>query len=264
MKIRPLVAVALFALAAPLAAQDFSGLPDPINPDRPDFTEGPGVIAPGHLQVETGYTYARTGSAKGSSLGELLVRYGVDERWEARFGLGSYDWIDSGLPGEKRISDYEDPFLEVKVRLNEADSNLRAPSVPAMALLLQTTIPVGSRDLSSDEWQPAAILALGWDFTDRFSLGGNVGAAYAADETERFSQLFLSLSAAFAINGRLGAFLEGYGFNKESVDGSSTQYVDTGLSWLVSNDLALDVRVGAGFDDPRPNWYAGLGASIRF
>jgi len=264
MKIRPFVAVGLLVFAAPLSAQNFSGLPEPISPDRPDFTEGAGLMAPGHLQIEGGYTYARTGSAKGSALGELLVRYGVDDRWEARFGLGSYDWIDTGVPGEKRISGYEDPFLEVKIRLNEADSNLRAPSVPAMALLLQTTIPVGSRDLTSDEWQPAAILAADWDFTDRFSLGGNVGVAYAADGDERFDQLFLSLSAAFSINDRLSAFLEGYGFNKESVDGSSTQYVDTGLSWLVSNDLALDVRVGAGLDDPHPNWYAGLGASIRF
>jgi len=264
MKIRPLAAVALLALAAPLAAQEFSGLPEPISPDRPDFTEGSGLVAPGHLQVEGGYTYARTGSAKGSSLGELLVRYGVDDRWEARFGLNSYDWINTGIPGEKRISGFEDPFLEVKVRLNDADSNFRAPSVPAMALLLQTTIPVGSRNLTSDEWQPAAILAMDWDFTDRFSLGGNVGGAYAADGNERFNQLFLSLSAGYSIDDRLSAFLEGYGFNRESADGSSTHYLDTGLSYTVSNDLALDVRVGAGLDDPHPNWYAGLGASIRF
>src|SRR5205085_6182174 len=124
--------------------------------------------------------------------------------------------------------------------LNEGDSNLRAPSVPAMALLLQTTLPVGSRNLTSDEWQPVAILAMDWDFTDRFSLGGNVGGAYAADGDERFNQLFLSLSAGYSINDKLNAFLEGYGFNRESADGSSTHYLDTGVSWLVSNDLALD------------------------
>jgi hypothetical protein len=264
MKIRPLVAVALLALAAPLAAQDFSGLPETINPDRPDFTEGPALVAPGHLQVEGGYTYSRTGSAKESSLGELLVRYGVDDRWEARLGLNSYDWIDTGVPGGKRISGFEDPFLEIKVRLNEAASDRRSPSVPALALLLQTTVPVGSRDLTSDVWQPTAILAFDWDFTDRLSLGGNVGGSYAADGSERFNQLFLSLSAGFSINDRLGAFLEGYGFNRESAGGSSTHYLDTGLSCVVSKDLALDVRVGAGLDDPHPNWYAGLGASVRF
>jgi len=264
MKIRQLAAVALFALALPLAAQDFSGLNEPINPDRPDFTEGTGLMAPGHFQVEGGYTYARTGSAKGSSLGEVLLRYGVDDRWEARLGLNSYDWIDTGIRGENRISGFEDPFVEVKVRLNEADSNRRAPSVPAMALLLQTTLPVGSRDLTSDKWQPSAILAFNWDFTDRLSLGANAGDSYAADGNERFNQLFFSLSAGYSINDRLSAFLEGYGFSKESADGSSTQYLDTGLAWLVSNDLSLDVRVGAGLDDPHPNWYAGMGASIRF
>src|SRR3954454_10666802 len=116
MRIR-LAAAALLAFAVPLAAQDFSGLKEPINPDRPDFTDGPLLVAPGHLQIEGGYTYARAGSEKGRSLGELLLRYAFDDRWEARLGLNSYDWIDSGVPGERRISGFEDPFVEGKVRL---------------------------------------------------------------------------------------------------------------------------------------------------
>ena len=52
MTIRLSAAVALFMLAMPLAAQDFSGLKEPINPDRPDFTNGPLLVDPGHLQIE--------------------------------------------------------------------------------------------------------------------------------------------------------------------------------------------------------------------
>jgi hypothetical protein len=264
MRIRPLAAIALLALAAPLAAQEFSGLKDPINPDRPDFTNGPALVAPGHLQVETGYTYARTGSEKSSSLGEVLLRYAFDDRWEARIGLNSYDWIDTGVPGERRITGFEDPFAEVKIRLNDAEAEHRPHGVPAMALLLNTTIPVGARALTADAWQPTGTLALSWELSDVWSVDSNLGYTYAADSGQRFDQFFVSASAGFTINKRWSGFLEGYVFSKESADGSATHYADTGLFYQVSNDLALDVRVGVGLDQPHPNWFTGLGASVRF
>jgi hypothetical protein len=264
MRIRPLAAIALLALAAPLAAQDFSGLKEPVQPDRPSFTNGPILVAPGHLQVETGYTYTRTGSEKAGSLGEILLRYAVDDRWEARLGLGSYDWIDSGVPGERRTSGFEDPFAEVKIRLNDAEAEHRAHGVPAMGLLVRTTIPVGARALTADVWQPTATLALHWDLPAEWSLESNVGYSYAADGDRRFDQLFASVSAGFSINERWGGFLEGYIFSKESADGSATHYADAGLSYALSKDVALDVRLGAGLDKPRPNWFTGLGASVRF
>jgi hypothetical protein len=264
MRIRPFAAFALLALAAPLAAQDFSGLKEPINPDRPDFTDGPLLVAPGHLQIETGYTYTRTGSEKSSSLGEVLLRYAFDDRWEARLGLDSYDWINSGVPGERRISGFEDPFAEVKIRLNDAEAEHRPHGLPAMGLLLNTTIPVGARALTADAWQPTANLAFHWDLPAEWSLETNLGYTYAADDGRRFDQLFASASAGFSINEKWGGFLEGYVFSKESADGSATHYADTGLSYQVSNDLALDIRVGVGLDKPHPNWLTGLGVSVRF
>ena len=251
-------------LTAPLAAQDFSGLPEPLDTDRPDFTEGTSTVPVGHYQLEGGYTFARQGDADSSSLGELLLRIGLGERLEGRLGIGSFSRVDTGVPGASTLSGYEDPTVGVKIRLTEDDPNLLAPGRPAVALLFATSVPVGSDDLTSDEWQPEGKLALGWDLTDRLSLGSTLIYAYPSDGDERFSQFAASLSAAFSLNDRWGAFLEGYGFNKESLDGSSTSYLNTGVTWLLSNDLQLDARVGAGLDDPSPNWYAGVGGSVRF
>ncbi|HEY0514584.1 MAG TPA: transporter [Thermoanaerobaculia bacterium] len=269
MRIRLLAAAATLLaitapLVAPLAAQDLSGLKEPISPDRPNFTNSPDTVAPGHFQLETGYTFTRKGPVKDSSLGELLLRYGLDERCEARLGLSSYHWTDTGVPGERRISGFQDPFVEVKVRLNDAEAERRAAGVPAMGLLVQTTIPVGARALTSDAWQPRATLAFLWNLTKSVSLGSNLGCAYLADSGERFTQCFASLSAGVQMNDKTNAFFEGLTFSKESARGSSTQYLDTGVSYSVSNDLQLDVRVGAGLNSPRPNWFTGLGASVRF
>jgi hypothetical protein len=257
-------ALLLLALAAPLAAQSFSGLEDPIAPDRPSFTTGPLLVAPGHLQVETGYTYSRTGNEKASSLGELLLRYAFSDRWEARLGLNSYEWIDSGVPGEPRTTGFDDPYAEVKVRLNDADAKNRASGVPAMALLVQTTIPVGARALTADVWQPRAALAFHWDLPANWTIEDTVGYTYAADGSRRFDQLFASLSAGFPLGGKWGGYLEGYIFSKESADTGRTRYADAGLSYAQSKDLVLDVRVGAGLDQPHPHWFTGVGAAVRF
>jgi hypothetical protein len=123
---------------------------------------------------------------------------------------------------------------------------------------------VGARALTADVWQPRAALALHWDLPANWSLESNLGGARLADGDRRFDQLFASLSAGFTINARWGGFLEGYVLSKESADGSATHYTDAGLSYQVSNDLALDVRLGAGLDQPHPNWFTGLGASVRF
>ncbi|MFY9825952.1 MAG: transporter [Thermoanaerobaculia bacterium] len=264
MKARQLAAVALLALAAPLAAEDLSGVQEPINPDRPDLTNGPSLVAPHHLQLETGYTYTRTGPERKSALGEILLRYALDDRWEARLGLNSYDWIDSGVPGERRISGFEDPFVEVKIRLNDADAKNRPRGVPSLGLLVQTTVPAGSRELTSDAWQPRAALALHWDLPADGSLESNLGCTYAADGDRRFDQFFASVSAGFQLNEKLGGFLEGYVFSKESAGGSATHFIDTGLSYLISKDLAVDIRVGKGLDAPDPNWFTGLGAGFRW
>src|SRR3954463_3132626 len=114
MRIRLSAAVALLALAAPLAAQD-SGLKEPINPDRPDFTNGPSLVDPGHLQIETGYTYTRLGEEISQTLGEILLRYAFNDRVEGRLGLNSYQWIDSGM-GERRISGFQDQIGKASCR----------------------------------------------------------------------------------------------------------------------------------------------------
>jgi Putative MetA-pathway of phenol degradation len=250
--------------AAPLAAQDFSGLPEPLVTDRPDFTESTSTVPLGHYQLEGGYTFSRQGEEDSHSFGELLLRVGAGERWEARFGIGSYDRIEPSVRGATKLSGYEDPTLGVKIRLTEDDPNLLPPGWPRMAMLLSTTIPIGSDELTADDWQPDGKLALAWDLSDRLSLSSNLIYAYPSDGGERFNQFAASLSAGLALSDRLGVYLETFGFSKESADGSSTSYVNSGLTWLLSNDLQIDARIGAGLDEPRPNWFAGAGAGIRF
>jgi hypothetical protein len=259
------ILVVLFCLvpAAPLAAQNFSGLPEPLDADRPDFTDGTSTLLPSHYQLEGGYTLTRQGEGKTHSLGELLLRIGVVKNVEAHIGIGSYDWIDSGIQTERRQTGYEDPLLGVKIRL-AGDNPNRSRAWPCVAVILNTSVPVGSHGISADVWQPQGKLALDWDFTEEFSLGATVVYSDLSDNGQRFGQFAASLSADQALTKKWGIYLEAYAFSKETANGSSTRYLDTGLSYLVSNDVQLDIRVGRGLDAPHPNWYTGLGAAVRW
>jgi hypothetical protein len=263
----PLLLLSLTSIfAAPLAAQEqggdrgWSGLEDPISPDRPDFTNGTVTLPRGHVQVEGGATRSRAGDDKETDLGELEVRIGMGERWELELSPGSHVRVDS--PGGD-VSGYEDPGVGIKLRLTGEMEN-RPRWRPAVAVLLGTSLPVGSHDLTADVWVPGATLAFDWDLTPVFSLSANVGGSRESDGAERFDQLSASLSAGFGLTDRLGGYFEVYALSQEEPGGSSTRYVDTGLSYLVLHDLSVDARIGYGLDGDHPNGYAGVGAAVRF
>jgi hypothetical protein len=242
-----------------LALEGWSGLEDSIQADRPDFTEGTGLIPPGHVQVEGGTTLARVEDVDATTLGELLVRFGIGERSEGRVILGSYSRIDNDFSD---VSGFEDPALELKIRFTE-DAGELAPGQPAVALVLGTSVPVGDKELTGDEWVPAAVVAFDWDL-GRFGVGANVGGSYETGDGDRFTQAFASLTGGFSVTDRLGTYVEWYGFSKEEMDGPSTNHVNGGISFLINDDLIVDARIGTGLNDADPDWYAGVGGAVRW
>lgn len=243
------------ALVGPVTAQD-----GPLVGDRPDFTESTGTIAPGHVQVEAGITWQELGEEDSLTAGEVLVRFGLGESLEARLGVGSWTRVD--VPGA-RLDGHEDPTVGLKLRLTPPADD-RPPGFPAASLLLGTTVPVGSGDLTSDEWEPEARLALDWIVTDLLSVGANVGIAWPSAGGDRFDQLLASVTLGIAATDRLGVFVETYGFSEEEPDGDTTQYADTGVTFALTDGLQLDARIGFGLNDPSPERFVGVGVVARW
>ena len=245
------------ASVAPAAAQIDD---DPLVSDRPDFTESTGTIAPGRFQFEGGTTWQEIGEEDSLTFGEILVRYGLGENLEARLGVGSWTRID--VPGDQ-LEGFEDPTVGLKVRLTPPVDD-RPPGFPAVSLIVGTSVPVGSEELTADEWEPEARLAFDWILTDMLTLGANLGLAFPTADGDRFDQVLASVTAGIAATDRLGVFVETYGFSQEEEDGDATQYVDTGVTFALTDDLQLDARIGFGLNDPSPERFIGVGAAFRW
>jgi hypothetical protein len=251
----PALALALAALtAAPVVSQEDETV-EPLVTDRPDFTESAAIVRKGRTQVESGYTFTDSGDEESDAIGEVLLRIGVSERFELRVGLNSYVSVDNGAGDGP--SGFEDPALGLKVNLGDGDGK-----VPAAALIVGTTLPVGSSEIGVDDAQPGAVLSLAWELTDKAGLGSNLGGRYASDGDDRFTEWSGSLALGRSFTGSFGGYVEWYGFSS-SGGGPDTHFLNAGLTRLVGPDLQLDARVGAGLNSAADDYFVGVGLSWR-
>ena len=232
---------------------------EPLVTDRPDFTESASVPGGGRVQVEGGWTVEEAEDVGEHSLGEILVRIGFGERFEARIEPAT--WIAVEGDGGEDISGLDDAGIGFKVLFLEASS----PGVPAVALLAGTTIPTGDDEIGVESWQPEARLALGWDLSEIWSLGANAGWGRPEEGGERFDQALGSVAVGRALGERLGAFAELYGFAPAGAEGDDdAAYFDGGLTLAFGLDAQLDVRAGVGLTDASADWLFGLGFARRW
>lgn len=244
----------LAVTASPLAAQE------QIVTDRPDFTESAVSVDPGRVQLETGLTHTEAGDVEATSFGEVLVRIGWTEALELRLGVNSYVDVDGAGGGD---SGFEDSTVGIKLELKRPAQDA-AKAVPEIALLLDTTLPTGNAGSSQSGLQPGLIFALGWTLSETLSLGVNFGGSYASAEGERFFEGSGSVALGIALSETWGAYVEYYGFVPESSGGDSTHFANTGLTYLLSDDLQLDLRVGGGLSGDDSDLFVGFGVGYRW
>jgi hypothetical protein len=223
--------------------------------DRPDQTESTGTVARGQYQIETGVLLSENDISdvnitKTEILG-TLVRIGLTERIEFRVGFDGFASrkVEDSTGFGIRDEGFGDSALGAKIRLSDPQADR-----PQMALLIESSIPTGESDMTSDTFEPSVRLAVSQDLNDRVALGGNIGIA---DESED-SVFFYTMAAGYDVNSTNGAFIELFGNSEDE------HSIDTGWTHLISAAAQWDVAVGIGISDDAPDWFAGVGLSIRF
>lgn len=242
-------------------------LAEPLVTDRPDFTEASSTVGLGVFQIEGGYTYSydanATSSTKGHSYPETLFRYGIFAEWlEARVAW-NYAAVGESEFGANRTSDAgaEPLYLGLKIALTGQEGLL-----PEMALMPQMTVPTGPKEFGGDETLPGVGWLYGWDVNDFISTGGETQANRALDETSArpYLEFAQSWTVGYAIHDRVGAYTEWFVIAPDGADVDHTQnYFNTGLTFLVNDNLQLDIRYGVGLNEAADDYFTGSGLAWR-
>jgi hypothetical protein len=265
----------LFAVTSDeLAAARRAAFEEPLATDRPDFTEASSVVGLGIVQLETGYTYIYNDDSSDGSIAhthgapEMLWRIGIHEDVEFRL-VWNYVWersIDAGAVSTPQGA--EDLTVGFKFALCEQDG-----FVPETALVTHLVLPTGAREFRSIDPNVEFNLLYGWDLPRDFTLAGSTGVGTGDDHVpltplllteDRFVGYHQSVTVGIPITDVWRMYLEYFGlFSTGAASNFPQNYVDGGMTYLLNNNVQLDVRAGKGLNSHADDFFGGVGISLR-
>ena len=237
---------------------------DPISADRPGRANPPNVVAPGTIQLEGGFSFGRETDGDDPntntiSVPESLLRVGVLPALEVRVSADGF--VFEERTGDNDRSSGSDLTLGGRARLFD-QKGIR----PATALEFNLSLPTGSDAVTSDGVDPGGVFLFEWSLNEPFVLHANIELASMSlgkDDSRRAFQAAPSLSLSASITERAGVFIEYYAAFIDRGVGDEHS-VDGGFTWLIGDDLNLDLSAGAGLNDAAPDFFVSAGAAWRF
>ena len=221
--------------------------------DRPDQTESSLTLGKGELQIESGILFETTKDDYFSE--ELLLaptvlwRYGITDGIELRL-LTEFSSIKDKLTSVK-ASGLADLQVGTKIQI------LKKEDVKTeIAFLSHLIIPTAKNALTLDEIGSINKLSIGHDIGDVFGLGYNIGYDNYGFGS---GNLTYSLALGLSISDKVSFYIEPYGALVELEYHESN--FDAGFTYLVQDNLQLDVSAGTGLNHNMN--YVSIGCSIN-
>ncbi len=240
--------------------------------DRPDTTESPNTVDAGHVQLEMSfaqYTYDRDGDAATRTwcIAPMLLRLGVLGAVDVHLGINPYERArTTGGGAEPETADgFGDMYARIKVNFWGNDAG-EGPWETAFALLPFVSFPTGADELSSGHVEGGIALPFSVALPAGFGLG--VMAEFDFNRSvanDRYVVDFLHSAALDrTLIGDLGAYLEYAGYANLNADEDYRAYFNTGLTYLLTPDVQLDLGVSLGLTGAADNVTAFSGISFRY
>lgn len=228
---------------------------EPLSIDRPDVSNLPVTVRPGHYQVELGTEFIHSNLTH-EYMPNFLLRTGLNRKAELRAGV-SYLVLDSlsRRPDEKVLL----TSLSVKYRIIE-EKGWR----PAIALQPEVTFPFGDgrdqdlREINLTLTDYAFLVLFNNTVHEKVFITYNTGLFWSKGERPDY---LLSASVSFMHTHRLGYFVEAYKIFDE-VEDIPLSY-DAGITFLLAPRLQVDVYAGRrGVEGTTYNFF-GTGVGFR-
>jgi len=221
-----------------LLAISFGTRAQKIVTDRPDQTESSLTVPLKSLQIESGILIINeeSGLIKKILIPTSLFRYGLTDRLELRL-VQQFENLENDATSQTNFG-ISDLVIGAKIQLLKKENiNIQ------IAFLSHLILPTGSNELTNDEFGTVNKLAISHTISDHIGLGYNIGYDNFGEGKGDFSY---SLSSGLSLTNKVGTYVEFYGtYTKFSHWGTN---FDSGLTYLVKDNLQLDISFGLGLN----------------
>lgn len=253
-----------FAVMIGLVATPVIAEPHELCPTRPGLDTPSCIVDPGHALLELGladWTLDRGAGARTDTIatGQVLLRYGIDERTEVQLGWTAY--------GHRRIRDATgitdtggvgDVTLALKRSLGE-------PNGP-VAIQAYVSAPTGGEAIGAGDWQAGVLLPVSIPLPNDFELGLTPEVDWLANEDGKghhfaYGTAFgvskeLAKSVTFTVEGKVT-------HDDEPGNRMTPVLASASLAWQTDDDDQFDIGVVKGVADA-PDIEVYVGVSRRF
>jgi hypothetical protein len=243
-------------------------LNEPLVTDRPDFTNSSVTVGMGVVQLESGYTFTYNDdeptTTKEHSYPELLLRVGMFAEWcELRLGWNYGNSAESVFgAGDLDLEGAQDLYLGSKICLTP-----QSGYKPETGIVIESTLPTGAGGFTSGEVLAGVDYVYGWTVNDFFDIGGSTQAHRAIDpnNTDFYVQFAQSITTGYTWTEKFGGYAEWYVLAPAgAVSAQNQHYFNTGITYLITDNIQWDFRAGVGLNDAADDMFTGSGISFRW
>ena len=226
--------------------------------DRPDFADATTPVPVGVIQVESGYLFGKARGADNHTFGQVLLKTGVSQRVEVRLGLNSYEKAEWNGGDETGFSD---GYLGVKIRLLEGTSETGAGSFNLTTIIF-TGLPFGSEEFRSTHLTPGAMLTADMALSECWTWAPFIQYDLAEDAVTQYDNLSAGFSLIRSLGETTAWYVEYYGVISEAHFREDKNYIGTGFTQLLSDEVQLDIYGGSALNGETPDYFIGGGISF--
>jgi hypothetical protein len=236
-----------------------------VETDRNSFTFTPTTPGANRLIVESSYSYLNfSGEKIKNSFPELLMRYGIGDRFELRLGWNFETGLER-VPGAGDIAGFFGANAEQQLYYGFKTVVTKQSSwIPRSAFLMQGHTPTGGPQSVS---QLRVGYALGWTLPNRWEF--DAALRFGTDKDEEGGYRLWAPSAVLKIpltsTGRWFTHVEYFGlFTQGKENDTQMNFVDIALHHLITPNVEVGGIVAFGPHSGGLNLVTNVGIGIRF
>ncbi len=217
--------------------------------NRPGQVVNPDITPKGNFMIESGFQYGKSQGSKSFLLPAGSVRYGLNSNSEISINASNVYQVDSSLFG---LTSY---YASGKIAICEQQDLL-----PKISFITGFILPfAGIKSLRPENSGGMIGLSLSHTLGSKCSVYANLVATWTGNES--YPVYNYVISVYFTPVSKLYLFAEFYGLTPEH--GENSVLSDCGVSYMVADNIQIDLTAGADYNDPGNNHFIQLGAAFQ-